>query len=423
MVTSREPFRYAAAAGIGLAMTTAHPVGIVLAIAMPALVLAQATRRSTYVTALLYYASALWPICPGARNFFGPDVSALSALALWAVAAAALASPWALMWSRDRKQGIWRAPVALTLSVVPPLGIIGFASPLTAAGYLFPHTAWCGLLAFAVLSGALVAYWRRALIAVAVLTLAANVAGFNSPRRLSGWQGVNTTFGAIAHDGVNSIREFQAAQWIQQYALSTDAKVIVFPETVVPTWTAATDAFWQQTFAGLRASGKTILVGARLPISAPRRQALIYDFASDLTALHGHTRRSPMVSTRYRRELRSDFAYDNAVLIRGVETAISRQRIPVPIAMWNPLTATTARLNLFGPGVVRISGERVAILVCYEQLLIWPVLLSMREDPTVLVGIANNHWATGTPIPNFQLAALRGWSQLFGLPSVSATNQ
>lgn len=423
MVTAREHIRCVAAAGIGLAVTTAHPVGIAVAIVMPALVLAQPTRRSSYNAALFYYGSALWPIFPGARNFFGPDVSAVSALVLWAVAATALASPWALLWSQHRRQGIWRSPVALALTVVPPLGIIGFASPLTAAGYLFPRTAWCGLLACAVLSGALVAYWRRALAVLALLAVAANVVRFDSPRRLAGWQGVNTNFGAIAHGSTNPIREYRTAQWLQHYAISANAKVIVFPETVVPTWTAATDAFWQQTLAGLRASGKTILVGARLPLSTPQQQSPVYNFASDLTALHGSTRTSQVVYTRYRRELGGQFAYDNAVLIRGAETASFRQRIPVPIAMWNPLTAANARLNLFGPGVIGILGERVAILICYEQLLTWPVLLSMTENPTVLVGIANNHWATGTPIPRFQLAALRGWSQLFGLPSVSAGNQ
>src|SRR4051812_9397706 len=87
---------------------------------------------------------------PGSRNFFGPHASVLAAVFLWALATSALASSWPLVWSPDRRQALWRSPAALLLPVLPPLGIIGFASPLTAAGLLFPRTAWCGLLACAV---------------------------------------------------------------------------------------------------------------------------------------------------------------------------------------------------------------------------------------------------------------------------------
>ena len=84
--------------------------------------------------------------------------------------------------------------------------------------------------------------------------------------------------------------------------------------------------------------------------------------------------------------------------------------------MWNPLRGNGARLNLAGPGILDIGNERAAILVCYEQLLTWPILVSAAEHPTVIIAIANDHWATGTPIPQFQLAAVRAWARLFRLP-------
>ena len=103
--------------------------------------------------------------------------------------------------------------------------------------------------------------------------------------------------------------------------------------------------------------------------------------------------------------------------------ATAVQRIPVPIAMWNPFRSQSARLNLFASPVVPIAGERAAVLVCYEQVLTWPVLTSVPHKPTVLVAVANDHWATGTPIPAFQAAAVRAWSRLLGIPAVHATNQ
>ncbi len=217
--------------------------------------------------------------------------------------------------------------------------------------------------------------------------------------------------------------EYQAAERIQQIALSSNATVIVFPETVVPTWTAATDMFWQPTLDSLRASGKTILIGARVPSSSAHPSGHVFDFSADLAALSAQqTNRSaalPFVSTR---KAQPPFTYDNAVVIRGVEENVCTQRIAVPIAMWNPFGKTTTRLNVAGPGFVRIHGQRAAFLICYEQLLVWPVLTSIIHRPTILIAVANDHWATNTTIPRFQTAAVRAWARLFGLPYVLAVN-
>jgi hypothetical protein len=423
MVITSTHLRCAAAGAVGLALTTAHPLAIANTILMPALALSQPTRCTSYAAAVSYYGAALWPIIPGAKNFFGPDASVFAALALWAFAAAALAAVWPLVWFADRRQAIWRALVGLLLTVAPPLGIIGFASPLTAAGFLFPRTAWCGLLACALLSGALAAWPRGAAIAALFCGLVANAFHPEDPEPLPDWKGVNTNFGAIAHGRVHPVTEYQAAQWIQQYALSASAKVIVFPETVVPIWTAATEAFWQQTLDRLRASGKTILFGARVPLTRRRASfAGASDFSADLAALRGdalprtlHRPRSSAPTSWYR--------YNNSVVVRGIDTALFFQRIPVPIAMWNPLRPDSALADPFGTSIVPIAGERVAILICYEQLLTWAAVRSLAGQPTVLVAVANNHWAQGTPITAFQRASVQSWSRLFGIPALRATNR
>jgi len=98
---------------------------------------------------------------------------------------------------------------------------------------------------------------RTAAVMTAVI-LALNVS-FYSPRPPLEWEAVNTAFGGVAHGNTDPIAEYADAQWIQQKALTTGAKVLIFPETVVPTWTPATDTFWQQTLGRLRASGKIIV--------------------------------------------------------------------------------------------------------------------------------------------------------------------
>src|SRR5215470_5752480 len=110
----------------GLAVSSGRPLGIAVAVVLPALALRAQSRRKSYETAALYYGAALWPLIPGANNFLGPEVSVLTAMGLWMVSAALLALPWALIWCSDEKQALWRAPAGTLLSVIPPLGIIGW---------------------------------------------------------------------------------------------------------------------------------------------------------------------------------------------------------------------------------------------------------------------------------------------------------
>jgi apolipoprotein N-acyltransferase len=64
----------------------------------------------------------------------------------------------------------------------------------------------------------------------------------------------------------------------------------------------------------------------------------------------------------------------------------------------------------------------VAVLICYEQMLAFPILTSVLQRPTVLVGISNTYWLKRTPVPRYQAAALRAWGLLFRLPVLLALN-
>ncbi len=403
---------------VGLAVSTGHPIGITASVLMPPLALRAESRRAAYESALSYYAGALWPLIPGAKNFLGPDVSPFTAFGLWATAGLLLALPWALVWSQNLRQALWRAPIGLGLTVIPPLGIIGWASPLTAAGFLFPAMGWCGLLFCALLTGALAIWPKLATIAAVCIAGAANLMHPSEQSAPAYWKAISTHFGSIAHGAPNPLAEYQTAEEIQSEALSARASVIVFPETVVPYWTASTDVFWQQTLAKLKASGKTVLIGARIPKTAPAPHPQ-YDFSTELAAL----RSAPMLaSSRSPGAEKWSPAYFNALIIRGGQAGIFGQRIPVPLAMWNPLRRDSAPLRLVAPGTIPIAGKRTAILICYEQLITWPVVTSMLRQPEVLIGAANDYWAANTTIPRFQRSAVQSWARLFRIPYVLAVN-
>ena len=180
--------------------------------------------------------------------------------------------------------------------------------------------------------------------------------------------------------------QVQAADAIQQEAASSKAKVLIFPEGVVPRWTEATDAFWKASIDHTARRGAVLLVGAAVPVANP--------------------------SPRLR----------NVVAIRGASTAEFEQRIPVPLAMWKAWGKDRVSLNLTGNAAAEIGSERVAILICYEQLLPWSYLSAFIHGPTVLVGVANASWTKHTVVPQYQKAVLLSWARLFGKPVITATN-
>src|SRR5208282_53545 len=101
-------------------------------------------RRDTFLLMLSYYAGATWQIIPGASVFFGHHANPIQVVLMWLAVSAALAAPWGALWSDKPRVRLYAIPLALLLLAVPPLGIVGCASPLTAAGLMFPGLGWTG---------------------------------------------------------------------------------------------------------------------------------------------------------------------------------------------------------------------------------------------------------------------------------------
>jgi Carbon-nitrogen hydrolase len=376
----------AIAAGIGLVAWRGNLLLIGLAGAIPTLLFTRPSRLEAFGAGFAYYAAASWPIVPGVLDYFAPSGTILQAFLSWALPSLVLPLAWVAYWRRGARGAYWRVPLAYLLSVAPPLGMIGWACPLTAAGILFPGWGWGGLVAMVALT--ILAMYRppEAAWLLVVLALMGNVDYPGDLLPPTAWEAVNTSFDRIS-DPVDPMPEFRTAQCLRRMARASDRKVIVFPESMVPRWTDATEYLWRNTIDEIRAKGKTILFGAGLPISGKD-------------------------------------GYRNAVLVVGkTTTAAFLQRVPVPAIMWNPLVPElSVPMHPFGPSVLEVAGERVAILICYEQLLAWPILQSAVHRPTLIVGVANDNWARGTPIPAAQRAAVTAWARLFRLPKIIAVN-
>jgi predicted amidohydrolase len=237
-----------------------------------------------------------------------------------------------------------------------------------------------------------------------------------------GWVAVSTNFGDVSQP----FRDLVTAQFIQQKATESSARVLIFPEAVVPRWSEATESFWREALDRCRNRGQILAIGAGLPvqtrssIGAPQKLSdlKLYDFSSAIAALK-------RMDTTFPHEAQSKPSpepIDNTMVVLGAESAAFFQRVPVPVGMWRPFSRASVPLRLSAPGVLTIDHQRVAVLICYEQMLTFPILASMLRHPTVIVGISNTFWVDGTTIPRYQATALRGWASLFGLPYFLAVN-
>ncbi len=219
--------------------------------------------------------------------------------------------------------------------------------------------------------------------------------------------------GAISHGPVSPLREYLAAQQIQALATASTARIVVFPESVVPRWTVSTDLFWKPTIDTLRQNGKVVVIGALIPESPPLSNGDVHAAIDLLQTAHvaqpipGHA---------------EPYYYRNVAIIRGTQSGMFFQRVPVPVSVWKPFWRGGAPLDLGGPAVLELGGERAALLICYEQVIPWTVLTAALAHPTLFVGMSNDHWATGTPIPHWQALCLRAWSRLFSVPYLLAVN-
>jgi hypothetical protein len=339
-----------------------------------------------------YYAAASWPLIPGTRAFFGRQGTPLIGLILCLASAAVLAIPWGLLFTRAPAKAALSVPLCILLTAVPPLGITGWASPLLSAGVLFPGSKWLGLALILVFLSFFRFKPARCAVCLMFCTLVFHVQ-YRPPQIPSGWEAINTKYGGVGQGDPDFATEYNTHQSMQATILESHATVLLFPEHLVSHWNESTQAFWGDTLTSVAAQHRTVLIGAGInPPAGPRN-------------------------------LSAQNRYLNVLLARGEEnSALYQERIPIPIAMLKPLTDDGVPLNLFARGTIRVHDQNAAVLICYEEILVWPFLSSALEHPTILLTTSNDYWAKNTRIPAIQQSSAASWARLFQIPVLSATN-
>lgn len=370
-----------AAIVIGVVAWSGEPLLLPVAMLFPALWAMAPTRTTVILVSAAYFLVASRDLPQGVVNFYASGMGV--GLALWTAAAIGFVIVHALLWTvrRGWRRAMRYGAAALLMSV-PPFGIVGWAHPITAAGALFPGWGWFGLAATAIgLLAMTTRYWLIVtLVMVGALTWSA--ANWRAPTVPEGWVGIDTNFHSSEAGQYADYPQQMATIGLVKRTAEQGANTVVLPESALGIWTATTERLWTRELAGL----DVVVNGG----------ATVIDRAG----------------------------YDNVMVeVSGERAAvIYRERMPVPVSMWQPWTTGGARAHFFANPVVEFAGVRIAPLICYEQLIIWPILQSMLYRPEAIVATGNGWWTGETNIVAIQKASAEAWASLFGLPLVMAFN-
>ena len=371
----------AAAAAVGAFGWSGEVLLLPVACLFPALWAFAPTRLVAGLVSMAYFMAASRGLPIGVSIFYASDIWV--GLGLWIAASLLFVTVHTVLWSP--KPG-WQRPLrylaAGALMGVPPFGIVGWASPITAAGVLFPGWGWAGLAATAAgLSAMTMRAWPLASVAIS-LAWVLSAATWTDPESPEGWVGIDTSFDYQFAGNHADYAQHMATIALVRRAVENGARTIVLPESALGIWTPTTERLWTRSLADLN----VIVAGGAVVVN--------------------------------------DSGYDNVMIELTGEGAriLYRERMPVPISMWRPWASGGASAEFFANPTGRFARTSIAPLICYEQLLVWPILQSILSGPDVIVATGNGWWTGDTNIVPIQKASARAWASLFGLPLVIAFN-
>jgi Carbon-nitrogen hydrolase len=371
----------AAAAVVGAIGWSGEMLLLPVACAFPALWAFAPSRLVAGLVSMAYFMAASRGLPVGVSIFYATDM--WLGLVLWVAASLSFVMVHTALWtSRSGWRKTVRYALAAVLMSVPPFGIVGWASPITAAGVLFPGWGWVGLVMTA--TGLLVITTRHWSIVGLGLggALVWSAVNWASPSVPQGWIGINTRFDYAAGTYADYSQQLATIAMVRE-AASNGARNIVLPESAFGVWTPSTERLWMRGLNDLDVS----VLGSAIVISTD--------------------------------------GYDNVmvgVTARGSEI-VYRQRMPVPLSMWQPWTNGGATAHLFEGPTGSFASTIIAPLVCYEQLVLWPVLHTMLYSPEMIVATGNGWWTRGTNIVAVQRTSIGSWASLFGIPAIIVFNK
>ncbi len=372
-------------AGAGWIGWSGHVLLLPVAGALPVLWSLARTRLEAAVISAAYFLAASRGLPQGVANFYGQDI--WPGLLLWFVASSGYVAVHVVLWTnREGWQKSLRYVAACLVMAVPPFGILGWAHPITGAGVLFPGWGWWGLAVMAAGLSVMTTRYRPAAAMAMIGFWLWSAAQWTPPNLPASWTGVDLKMGASLGREASLNRQ---KKLIDVALAQPTGTTVVLPESALGFWTTTVARFWRE---GLTGTGITVIAGAAL--------------------IDGR-------------------GYDNVIVTISAERTeiLYLERMPVPGSMWQPWRTwiggddeSGARAHFFANPFVEVGTSKVAPLICYEQLLVWPVLQSAFHRPDLIIAVGNGWWTAGTSIIDIQRASTEAWARLFDLPLVTSFN-
>jgi len=378
-------------------------LGPLLSLLLPIATTISSTRKQAWLAALVYYLIGTVSIPNAITGYHGTQYIWLGLLA-WTGSSATLALPW--MFGRSAIGRLF----ALIVTAIPPLGFIGWLSPLNAVGVMFPTTSWLGIVATMILIVELqfiidlpnrfVKTWSTPQIAARTTLIAVIISfGLESysiessiAKAPTDWIGLQTHIRPALDNLQQELDNRQALidAAIQQ---GQHARVVVFPEAILNDWWNGT----QQQLATTVPQNQTWIIGAQVdPALLPS------------VSLPGKKPINAVVAVEQDKAKPFALTVAAGLLLGG---------------NWTPWNSSAGLQPVHQQRTFKIDGQKVWASLCVEQLQPWTWLLAMTKQPTVILAMSNGWWAPiGSFAPRIQIASTKAWARLMDVPVVWATN-
>ncbi len=374
---------------------------IVALLALPAIWSRVRGRPAGFMIWASYYLTGARDIPVVCERFFAgyheltPSAGLTLGLGFWLLQAIVLALPWTILkpgTATPATSRAWRTALAALGVTIPPVGIIGWLSPLHVASTLYPGWRLAGIaLGMAALcTVAMLQSTSAVRLACAVLAALSLYAHWQSapPAAPARWMAVNTALGRFDQSSYPSLytRTLQL-QTIVLGAFADGARVVILPEEIAGLWRPAMALWWRTDIERMRAAGQTLVIGM--------------DIGASTTPLR----------------------YTDSAVVAGAGHGRADSRQPVPVALWRPGGQTSAIRGDISEPYLTIAGRHAAMSLCYEDLLWWPHWRTLLDRPDVVISQSNGWFDADLALAGIQQQGIASVARLAGAPLLRATNR
>jgi len=298
-----------------------------------------------------------------------------------------MSTAWVLLWSQTQKGKIISFLITQILLLSPPISFISWTNPIQVAGLLFPDTGFYGFCLLLLLVIIVVNVKEKkimmSLFVYMVISLSIYNFYYGKVKKEPSISTPKTHF-IPQEKSINYMEMYKQQNRLVSLANRKNNNFILFPENTLGKVTKSHQIIWN-------------------------------NLETNITVLAGGT---------YASLDRKNMYYNALFEIRhGEIKPIYQQRVPVPISMWRPFSKEGAIATLFKNPIIDYNGKKIAVLICYEQLVPFSYLHSFWYEPQQIFAISNLWWAKDTSILAIQEETLELWSRLFNIPSYMAYNQ